>query len=119
MNLKNKKNKSRILIKKIFKKSSIKLNSVIKTNKLINSKKESTFIFSNKPNAFISGLNIKIAGRLMREPIIPRLTTKNFESGIRATGKVNFLDTASITKKNKKGAFTIKIVSAQNFNFNN
>jgi hypothetical protein len=120
MNLKNKKNKSRVLIKKIFKKSSI--SSVIKTNTLSrennwkNQLINSNVSHSGKPNAFISGLNIKIAGRLMREPIIPRLTTKNFESGIRATGKVNFLDTSSITKKNKKGAFTIKIVSAQNFN---
>ena len=65
--------------------------------------------------AFLSGLNIKIAGRLMREPIIPRITTKVFEKGAIATGKVNYLDVASITKKNKKGAYTIKITSGQNF----
>jgi hypothetical protein len=51
----------------------------------------------------------------MREPIIPRITTKNFDLGAKATGKVNFLDSAFITKKNKKGAYTIKITSGQNF----
>jgi hypothetical protein len=64
--------------------------------------------------AVISGLYIHIGGRLMREPIIPRLTTKKFERGAIATGKVNFLDSARITKKNKKGAYTIKIAYAQN-----
>jgi hypothetical protein len=65
--------------------------------------------------AFISGLSIKVAGRLMREPIIPRITTKYIERGASAPGKVNFLDTATITKKNRKGAYTIKISSGQNF----
>ena len=65
--------------------------------------------------AYISGLYIKIGGRLMREPIIPRLTTKKFEIGAIATGKVNLVDSARITQKNKKGAYTIKITYAQNF----
>ena len=65
--------------------------------------------------AFLSGLNIKIAGRLMGEPIIPRITTKVFERGATSTGKVNYLDVARITKKNRKGAYTIKITSGQNF----
>lgn len=67
--------------------------------------------------AYISGLYIHIGGRLMREPIIPRKTTKKFEKGAIATGKVNFVDTARINKKNKKGAYTIKIAFAQNFMF--
>jgi hypothetical protein len=72
---------------------------------------------SNFIPAYISGLYIKIGGRLMREAIIPRKTTKTFEKGAIATGKVNFVDTARITKKNKKGAYTIKIAFAQNFMF--
>jgi len=75
--------------------------------------------YSLKPQynipAFLSGLNIKIAGRLMREPIIPRRTTKIFEKGASATGKVNFLEVAKLTKKNRKGAFTITVLSGQNF----
>jgi hypothetical protein len=51
----------------------------------------------------------------MGEPIIPRITTKIFSKGASATGKVNFLDVARITKKNRKGAYTIKITSGQNF----
>ena len=105
LNLKNKRKKSRVAIQKIYNKNKVKnLNDLnILRNKI------------NNVPAFLSGLNIKIAGRLMREPIIPRITTKVYEKGAIATGKVNFVDSASITKKNKKGAYTIKISSAQNF----
>ena len=50
----------------------------------------------------------------MREPIIPRITNKKYEKGAIATGKINNLDISRITKKNKKGAFTIKIIYTQN-----
>jgi hypothetical protein len=105
LNFKNKRKKSRVAIQKIYSKKAVKnLNDLN--------------LLDNKDNAipaFLSGLNIKIAGRLMREPIIPRITTKVFEKGATATGKVNYLDVASITKKNRKGAYTIKISSGQNF----
>jgi len=103
LNFKNKRKKARVAVQKIYNKKPVKnlndpnLNSV-------------KFI-----PAFLSGLNIKIAGRLMGEPIIPRITTKVFGKGASATGKVNYLDIARITKKNRKGAYTIKITSGQNF----
>ena len=103
LNIKNKRKKSRVAIQKIYNKKAVK--------KLNDPNLKS---INNIP-AFLSGLNIKIAGRLMREPMIPRLTTKIYENGATATGKVNYLDIATITKKNRKGAYTIKITSGQNF----
>ena len=136
-----KKKNIRIAINKIFNKNNInsaidnakiaKANSITNTNKDFISDSNKNYAIPyltktttipmfinqyNSPLAYISGLYIKIGGRLMREPIIPRLTTKKFEVGAIATGKVNFVDSARITKKNKKGAFTIKITYAQNFN---
>jgi len=103
LNIKNKRKKARVAIQKIYNKKPVKnLNDPnLKSGKLI--------------PAFLSGLNIRIAGRLMGEPIIPRITTKVFGKGASATGKVNYLDKARITKKNRKGAYTIKIKSGQNF----
>jgi hypothetical protein len=69
----------------------------------------------SKIKAYLSGLNIKISGRLMREPIIPRVTTKKFDKGFTATGKINYSDVATFTHKNRKGAFTITVKSGQNF----
>jgi hypothetical protein len=65
--------------------------------------------------AFLSGINIKVSGRLNREAIIPRVTTKKFEKGFTAKGKINYSDISRITSKNRKGAFSITIKSGQNF----
>ena len=109
-----KKKNIRIAINKLYTKNNIAVaNATAKNSYLMQSQtQEHNFI-----PAYISGLYIKIGGRLMREPIIPRLTTKKFEIGAIATGKVNLVDSARITKKNKKGAYTIKITYAQNFVF--
>jgi hypothetical protein len=103
LNIRNKKKKSRIAINKIY------------SNKAVKNLNDHNLKSVNLIPAFLSGLNLKIGGRLMKEPIIPRLTTKNFERGATSPGKVNYLDIANITKKNKKGANTITIKSAQNF----
>jgi len=103
LNIKNKKFKPNVAIEKLYAKKAVKnlYDYSIKSNNFIPS--------------FLSGIKIRIGGRLMREPIIPRITTKNFERGASSPGKVNFLDTATITKKNRKGSYTIKISSGQNF----
>jgi hypothetical protein len=103
LNIRNKKFKTNIAIEKLYAKKAVK-NLYDYSNNSVN------FI-----PTFLSGIKIRIGGRLMREPIIPRITTKNFERGASSPGKVNFLDTATITKKNRKGSYTIKISSGQNF----
>jgi len=103
LNIRNKKKKSRIAINKIY------------SNKAVKNLNDHNLKSVNLIPAFLSGLNLKIGGRLMKEPIIPRLTTKNFERGATSPGKVNYLDIANITNKNKKGANTITIKSAQKF----
>ena len=103
LNIRNKRKKSRIAINKIY------------SNKAIKNLNDHNLKSVNFIPAFISGLILKIGGRLMKEPIIPRLTSKKFERGATSPGKVNYLDIANITKKNKKGANTITIKAAQNF----
>ena len=103
LNIRNKKFKSNVAIEKLYAKKAVK-NLYDYSNKSV-----------NLIPSFLSGIKIRIGGRLMREPIIPRITTKNFERGATSPGKVNFLDTATITKKNRKGSYTIKIFSGQNF----
>jgi hypothetical protein len=103
LNIRNKRKKSRIAINKIY------------SNKAVKNLNDHNLKSINLIPAFLSGLKLKIGGRLMKEPIIPRLTTKNFERGATSPGKVNYLDIANITNKNKKGANTITIKSAHNF----
>nr|YP_009463019.1 ribosomal protein S3 [Pleurotus citrinopileatus]AUW35262.1 ribosomal protein S3 [Pleurotus citrinopileatus] len=96
--------KIRIIIRKLFRKAIIK-----NPNKLAN--KKLTIL-----PAFLSGMNIRIAGRLLTQKVIPRITVKTIKRGALAKSKVNFSDVARLTKKNKRGAFSITISSGQNFN---
>jgi hypothetical protein len=118
LNIKNKRKKARVAIQKIYNKKPVKnLTGSPAFGGTTFPNLKTSLAFDKAPliPAFLTGLNIKIAGRLMGEPIIPRITTKVFGKGASATGKVNFLDVARITKKNRKGAYTIKITSGQNF----
>ena len=103
LNIRNKKFKTNVQIQKLFQKRVVK-NVYDYQNKSVNS-----------IPTFLSGINISIGGRLMREPLIPRISKKRFERGARSIGKVNYLDSASITNKNRKGSYTLKISSGQNF----
>ena len=65
--------------------------------------------------AFLSGFKIKIGGRLLKQSIKVRKTVAIHKKGIYAKGKVNFIDFARFTGKNKRGIFSISIDSSQTF----
>lgn len=98
--------------KKFYHKRAIE--KIITTNE-INIISDPSLKAINLVPAYLSGISIKIAGRLMREAIVPRMTTRFIERGASSIGKVNYLDVGTINKKNKKGAYTITIQSGQNF----
>lgn len=97
--------KLRIIIKKLFGKAILKNKklSSTKTNKL------------NIIPAFLSGINIKVAGRLLNKRIVPKKTVKTIRRGAVAKGKINSLDVARYTNKNKRGAYSITVSSGQNY----
>jgi hypothetical protein len=84
--------------------------AVVKSIKKINNKDQVNII-----PAFISGITIKVAGRLMKYKVIPRKTVKIVRRGSSSIGKVNFSDISRYTNKNKRGSFTITIKSGHNF----
>jgi hypothetical protein len=99
-----KRKKVRIIMKKLYRRAIIKnINKINNNNKI------------NVIPAFLSGLTVKIAGRLMTHKLIPRQTVKITRRGTSAPGKINFYDVARITKKNKRGAFSITVSAGQNF----
>lgn len=96
--------KLRIIFRKLFEKAIIKnLNKVNGNNKF------------NLLPAFLSGINIRVAGRLLTHRVIPRKTVKTIRRGAAATGKINFSDVARYTNKNKRGTFSITVSSGHNF----
>jgi hypothetical protein len=80
-----------------------------------NKKNNLDYTYNSATESFLTGFNIKIGGRLRREPIIPKVTVKKFEKGFTAKGKINYTQMARFTHKNRKGAFSITIKSGQNF----
>ena len=96
--------KLRIIIRKLFEKA------VIKNLNKINSNYKNNCI-----PAFLSGITIKVAGRLLTHKVVPRQTIKITRRGALAKGKINFSDVARFTNKNKRGAFSVTILSGQNY----
>jgi hypothetical protein len=96
--------KFRRITRKIFK------NAVIKKLKNIVSDDNNKYI-----PAYLTGMTIKIAGRLMKYKVIPRKTVQKVQVGVSSFGKVNFTDFARYTSKNRRGAFSITVSSGQNF----
>jgi hypothetical protein len=95
--------KLRIIFRKLFEKAVIKnLNKVTGKTKF------------NIIPAFLTGINIRVAGRLMTHRVVPRKTVKTIRRGAAATGKINLSDVARYTNKNKRGAFSITVSSGQN-----
>jgi hypothetical protein len=57
----------------------------------------------------ISGIKIKVAGRLLTQRVIPRKTIKIINKGALSRNKTMFVETARYTNKNKRGAYSITI----------
>jgi Mitochondrial ribosomal protein (VAR1) len=94
--------KLRFIIKKLFSIAKIK-----KTNKFINK-------YSIIPS-YLSGFKIRVAGRLLTQRVIPRLTVKTIQRGTLARGKAQFVDSARFTNKNKRGSFSITVTMGHIF----
>lgn len=98
----------RVIMKRFFKKAIIKNPiKIINNNSLI-----------IKIPSLLSGIKIRIGGRLLTQKIIPRKTVKTIRKGTLAKGKINFLDEARYTNKNKRGAYTL-VVSIGHYLTNN
>lgn len=94
--------KLRFIIKNLFKIAKIK-----KTNKFINK-------YSIIPS-YLSGFKIRVAGRLLTQRVVPRLTVKTIQRGTLARGKAQFVDSARFTHKNKRGSFSITVTMGHIF----
>ncbi len=66
--------------------------------------------------AYITGIKIKISGRLATERSVPRQTEKTAQIGTfsnSSSSSSNVVEYSQFTSKNKKGAFTVKVWISQ------
>lgn len=59
--------------------------------------------------SYLSGMNIKLAGRIMTESMRPRFTVQSHQEGSLARVKVHFTEKSRFTGKNKRGAFSFTV----------
>jgi ribosomal protein S20 len=84
---------------KLFKVSKIK-----NFNKGINSR-----ITNNKLPSYLSGIYLKLAGRILTQKIQRRVKSKIIQKGSLARTKARLINTNRFVNKNKKGTFSITI----------
>lgn len=88
------------LVKKLFKKAKIfqKLSDYERAN-----------VLNQSVPAKLTGIKIKIAGRLTTQRVVPKATVKSAYKGSFVKSKDNFVESSSYTAKNKLGAYTVKV----------
>lgn len=91
--------------RRILKRAKIINPSNVK-NRFIN---KSIFGLLSSSPSFLSGIKIRINGRLLIQKVIPRKTMYNFQTGSLARAKANFVQTSRFSNKNKRGAYSITV----------
>jgi len=65
--------------------------------------------------SYLSGIKVRLAGRLITQRVVPRFTVQSLQMGSLARGKINFTDSSRITLKNKRGAFSFTVTTSHIF----
>lgn len=65
--------------------------------------------------SFLTGINIKLAGRLLSQKVIPRYTVKTAQQGTLSRSPSRLILQGMSTKKNKRGTFSISITMGHGF----
>jgi ribosomal VAR1-like protein len=76
-------------------------------SKFIN--KISNQITKNRFASYLSGINIRLGGRLMTQGMRARYTVQTKQSGSLARAKVEFMERARFTGKNKRGSYSFTV----------
>lgn len=61
--------------------------------------------------AYLSGIKVRVAGRLLTQKVVPRYTVDTIQRGSLARGKANYVSTARFTNKNKNGSYSITVTT--------
>jgi hypothetical protein len=88
------------------------IGSTLLTN---NIESETQVLYRPKNLTYLTGINIKLAGRLMTQSIRPRFTVQSKQEGSLARVKVHYTEKSRFTGKNKRGAFSFTVLMSHIF----
>nr|YP_011031316.1 ribosomal protein S3 [Daedaleopsis sinensis]WQT73182.1 ribosomal protein S3 [Daedaleopsis sinensis] len=114
-------NNSNILVQILGKLGLLRRNSFSRiVGKFLKYQSKKIFFRNNnnkisKFSTILTGVNIKLGGRLIRGKIVPRRTVKKIQYGSLARSKSNFVTSARLTQKNKRGSFSFTVSIGHKF----
>jgi hypothetical protein len=85
--------------------SAMLINNLATCRRLVDKTKKDLLRWSS----YLSGMNIKLAGRLMTQSMRPRFTVQSKQEGSLARVKVHYIEKSRFTGKNKRGAFSFTV----------
>jgi hypothetical protein len=91
----------RIIVQKLFKFAYIHSRFTLKNSSFVTS--------------FLTGIKVRLGGRLLTQKVVPRFTVKNTQKGSLSRTKANFVSRSRFTNKNKRGAFSISVSIGHGF----
>ena len=65
--------------------------------------------YSTSFPSYLSGVNIKLAGRTFRQRVVPRMTVKRIQKGSLTNINVQFIEKARFTGKTRRGSFSFTV----------
>ena len=114
-------NNSQILVNILGRLGLLRKNSFSRiTGRFLKYQSKKIFFRSNnnkvsKFSTLLTGVYVKLGGRLMKGKIVPRRTVKKIQYGSLARSKSNYVTTARLTQKNKRGAFSFTVSIGHKF----
>ena len=108
---KNIRNRFRSLVDNTFNFSQIKNPTKMITGSGSGEKKPRISILPS----FLTGIKIRLGGRLLSQKVVPRFTVQTFQEGSLARTKANFVTSSRFTAKNKRGTFSITVSIGHGF----
>jgi hypothetical protein len=97
---------------RIVKKRMLRRSKLVNPSKILDStENEYNHLFETKniTPGNLTGINVKIAGRLLTERIVPRKTVRAFQNGSLSRGKANIVNVGRSTRKNRRGCFSVTV----------
>lgn len=88
----------------------LNLNKDNTTNTDLSKKKLNNVITENKEIVSrLTGIKLRVAGRLARQRVVPKRTVENAYRGRVSKAKLNLVDSSTFTGKNRRGAYSIRV----------
>lgn len=85
------------------------MDKILKNGQIKNPKKDIVKPKFSYMSTFLTGINLKLAGRLLSQKVIPRFTVKTAQQGTLSRGNSRLVLKEMSTKKNKRGTFTVSV----------